>query len=101
MKTFASVSLVLLLAAGAVVSAQSNPADAPLGALLDKATAYVSNYVKALSSVVSEERYEQHVQRRVWQGSFWERQNETRILVSDYLLVQVPGTEEWLPFRDV
>ena len=79
--------------------------DATLPAILDKATAYVAAYVRALSSVVSEERYEQHVTRQVPRGLGWgppERQFSSRILVSDYLLVQsAPGGAEWVPFRDV
>jgi hypothetical protein len=100
MKTFVP-SALLALAVGGGVFAQGKPEDVPVSALLDKATAYVTNYVKALSSVVAEERYEQTVQRLVSRGSFSERQNESRVLVSDYLLVQVPGSEEWVPFRDV
>ncbi|MGE5360975.1 MAG: hypothetical protein ACM3NQ_18305 [Bacteroidales bacterium] len=93
--------LISLIMVRVVLEAQSNRVDDQLLALLDKATSYASDYVKALSSVVSEERYEQDVQRLVNRGSFSERQYEARVLVSDYLLVQVPGTEEWMPFRDV
>jgi hypothetical protein len=76
--------------------------DAALPAILDKATAYVTAYVKALSSVVSEERYEQHVTRQVPRGlGPPDRQFSSRTLVSDYLLVQAPGSIEWVPFRDV
>jgi len=70
--------------------------------ILDKATTYVAGYVKALSSVVTEERYEQRVTRHLSRGvAPPERQVEWQTLVSDYLLVQVPGSDEWMPFRDV
>ena len=76
--------------------------DAALSAILDNATAYVASYVKALSSVVSEERYEQRVTRQVPRGAAApERQFSSRTLVSDYLLVQAPASTEWVPFRDV
>jgi hypothetical protein len=100
--------LVCVLAAGATVPAAANlRQDDPLSAILDKATTYVSGYVKALSSVVSEERYEQRVQRVVNRGvtrgaaTLLEREILHRTLVSDYLLVQIPGSSEWMPFRDV
>jgi hypothetical protein len=84
-----------LLPAG--ILAQAPPADT-LEALLDRASAYVVGYVKALASVVSEERYEQVVWRaRSTDGL----QTPKRTLVSDYLLVLVPGASEWIPFRDV
>jgi hypothetical protein len=100
--------LVCALVAGAIVPAAAGlRQDRPLSAILDKATAYVSAYVKALSSVVSEERYEQTVQRLVnrtyyRQGAVLpDKEVLHRTLVSDYLLVQVPGSAEWMPFRDV
>jgi len=92
-----TVLAVMLAIAPAGRAAQAQPAD-PTVALLDRATAYVVGYVKALSSVVSEERYEQF---------WWQRrgmdvpQMPKRTLVSDYLLVLVPGASEWVPFRDV
>jgi len=67
--------------------------------VLMRASAYVAGYVKSLTSVVSEERYEQTLTRKA------DRSTAglilTRTLVSDYLLVQVAGSSEWLPFRDV
>ena len=100
--------LVCILAAGATVPAAADlRQDNPLPAILEKATTYVSGYVKALSSVVSEERYEQRVQRVVNRGvtrgaaTLLEREILHRTLVSDYLLVQIPGSSEWMPFRDV
>jgi len=78
------------------------PVQVPAGELtpiLDRATAYVADYVKSLSSVVAEERFEQRVDTKG--DSLTADTTVTRTLVSDYLLVQVPGLNEWLPFRDV
>ena len=100
--------LVSVLAAGATVPAAASLRQGqPPSTILDKATTYVSAYVKALSSVVSEERYEQRVQRVVTRGFTRgaaappEKDILHRTLVSDYLLVQIPGSSEWMPFRDV
>lgn len=91
------------------VSAQAPPVD-PTTALLDRATAYVVGYVRALSSVVSEERYQQVVRTQGFarampgsgmSGSLGGPSSMTRTLVSDYLLVLLPGASEWIPFRDV
>ena len=82
--------------------ASTRTAQAPaaeLTALLDRATAYVTDYVKSLTSVVSEERFHQRVDTRRDRAT--SSVTVTRTLVSDYLLVQVPGLSEWLPFRDV
>ena len=75
------------------------PAQPDLPALLARATAYVAHYNTTLTSLVSEERYEQRFRRRSEPGVA-----ETivaRTLLSDYLLVQVPRTDEWVPLRDV
>jgi hypothetical protein len=67
--------------------------------VLVSASEYLAKYVIALSSVVSEERYEQVLTRkgdRTTAGV-----TISRVLLSDYLLVVVAGTGEWLPFRDV
>ena len=67
--------------------------------VLLKASDYLAGYVKALSSVVSEERYEQVLHRKGDRTSAG--MTITRMLLSDYLLVVVAGTGEWMPFRDV
>lgn len=69
-------------------------------AVLMKASSYLAGYVKALSSVVSEERYEQILIRRGFSLPTSGR-TTTRVLVSDYLLVAVASTGDWMPFRDV
>lgn len=83
-------------------AAHLSPQETNLSIVLDKATAYVTAYVQALSSVVSEERYEQTVTRLVSRGAIRpSKETVRRVLVSDYLLVQLPGSSEWMPFRDV
>ena len=72
--------------------------------LLARAGAYVESFQKNFGSVVAEERYEQAI-RRVPGSSTTSVQRGgggpiLTVLVSDFLLVQVPG-EGWLPFRDV
>jgi hypothetical protein len=92
----------LALAAQGISSAGQAPVE--LSDLLDRAAAYVAGYVTALTSVVSEERYEQVVQQTGIARQFGPggaTRTNTRVLVSDYLLVHVPGATEWLPFRDV
>jgi hypothetical protein len=71
--------------------------------VLGRASAYVASYVKSLSSVVSEERYVQNLYRkgeRTRVGTTGDVSVKST-LVSDYLLVAVGRTGEWLPFRDV
>jgi hypothetical protein len=72
--------------------------------LLDRASRYVESFQRNFGSVVAEERYEQTLRRvlgsnttSVPRGGGGPTQT---VLVSDFLLVQVPG-EGWLPFRDV
>ena len=59
--------------------------------LLARGAAYVAEFVKIFSNVVTEERYAQRL--------IQERRN--RNLGSDFLIVQVPGTSVWQSFRDV
>jgi hypothetical protein len=75
-----------------------------LDELLDRASRYVEAFQRAFGSVVAEERYEQTT-RRVMGATTTSVQRggggpTDTVLVSDFLLVQVPG-EGWLPFRDV
>jgi hypothetical protein len=72
--------------------------------LLARASAYVESFHRNFGSVVAEERYEQTL-RRVPGANTTSVQRggggpTDTVLVSDFLLVQVPG-EGWLPFRDV
>jgi hypothetical protein len=95
-------SLILAVSLLARTSAVSPP---PQGVppdpatVLMRASAYVASYVKSLSSVVSEERYEQTLTRK--RERLIASVRLSRTLVSDYLLVAVAGTSEWMPFRDV
>ena len=107
------VTAAALAALAALASVLPGPhaASAPQGTapagnvfpVLLKASDYVAGYVKALSSVVSEERYEQLLTRkgeRTIAGSS-AGMTLSRVLLSDYLLVAVSGAGGWLPFRDV
>ena len=86
--------------------------DPPLGAILERAGAYVLAFDARFSNVVSEERYVQNaVSTGVGGGSpsphagaFAESGGVAKIrreLVSDFLLVKTPAAEIWIPFRDV
>jgi hypothetical protein len=98
-----AAALLGVAAARLVSGAASQPQGAaPAGdvfPVLLKASDYLAGYVKALSSVVSEERYEQVLHRKGDGTSAG--MTITRMLLSDYLLVVVAGTGEWMPFRDV
>jgi len=87
-----------------IVVAAPSQAQSPPSELLSRISAYVAEFSRSFGSVVAEERYEQTI--RPVPGS-----NTTAVqrgsagpisttLVSDFLLVQLPG-EGWLPFRDV
>jgi hypothetical protein len=106
----------LLVLAAATVTAVGGAALAQPAAtakdLLDKATAYVSEYEKAFSLLVSEEYYVQEIRRPLNPGANLSRANpgggmqggdvrSRRVLRSDYLLVQLGPGAGWMPFRDV
>jgi hypothetical protein len=102
-----SFALAGVLAATLLAVAPPQRSTLPLDTLVSRTAAYLADYETKLSSVVAEERYEQVVQyytttpggARVSMGSGnWQRR---RKLVSDYLLVKVPGLTGWQPFRDV
>jgi len=69
-----------------------------------RAGAYVESFQRSFGSVVAEERYEQMLRRVPGSSTTSIPRGGTgpleTVLVSDFLLVQVPG-EGWLPFRDV
>jgi hypothetical protein len=90
-----AIGLVIVSAARAQVG---------LDELLTRAGAYVESFQRSFGSVVAEERYEQAIRRVPGSNTTSVQRGgggpiET-VLVSDFLLVQVPG-EGWLPFRDV
>jgi hypothetical protein len=112
----ATAAIGALIASITTASPRQVVDTADVSRILDAASSYVAGYVRTLSSVVSEERYEQEATFyssgyvggglpgiRSPSGGIARPRQETvrRVLVSDYLLVQVPGSAEWIPFRDV
>jgi len=76
-------------------------AAADVAAIVDRAAAYVAQFQRDFGSMVAEERYEQNVVPVLAANPRGPRVEAERVvLVSDFLLVQVPG-EGWMPFRDV
>jgi hypothetical protein len=111
---FAVLGWSLFVAAVAATEPESSNQDRPpttnhqpptsLDSLLARAGAYVETFQRNFGAVVAEERYEQTT-RRVPGANTTSVQRggggpTDTVLVSDFLLVQVPG-EGWLPFRDV
>ena len=76
-------------------------AQSEVTAIVDRAVTYVDEFQRHFGSMVTEERYEQSVQEPSSLGARSARPQFDRVvLVSDFLLVQIPG-EGWTPFRDV
>jgi hypothetical protein len=106
----AGLAVAFVLALTSAVATQtggSKEQDPPydVGALVERAVAYVERFQEEFGSVVSEERYEQRLRRIAIPGSGSVQQRggvgpQETTLVSDFLLVEVKG-EGWLPFRDV
>lgn len=101
------VALSLAVAVGTAAQGPSH-----LQSLLANATAYVSEYERAFSLLVSEEHYVQEIRRPLNPGSNLSRNNpgggmsggevvKRVVLKSDYLLVQLGPGAGWMPFRDV
>lgn len=98
-----------VVSAGTLLGALANgqtPA-LSLDQLVSRTAVYLVEYEQSLASVVAEERYDQLVQyyagtyggaRVTASANQWQRR---RRLVSDFLLVKVPGMPGWQPFRDV
>jgi len=97
----AASTLALALGLAAHAAAQS-PAGDDAFELVLKASAYVEAFQKNFGSMVSEERYEQNIRQAPSASGRTNRPGgpPSTVLLSDFLLVQVPG-EGWLPFRDV
>ena len=71
--------------------------------LIQRVSAYVETFQKQFGSMVSEERYEQSVRpgpMAIVRGRAISDAREETVLLSDFLLVQLPG-EDWMAFRDV
>ena len=102
---------MLLLAAtlalpAALAAAQDALAPPEVAPLVAQASAAAAEAVRTLASLVCEERYVQTVrQQRVVFGNRAAPRpvvdTASRTLLSDYLLVRLPGTRGWVPFRDV
>jgi hypothetical protein len=93
-----------MLAAASVVGLafdSAGHAQSAVSTVVDRAVGYVDEFQRRFGSMVTEERYEQSVQEPAPLGPRGARpQMERVVLVSDFLLVQLPG-EGWTPFRDV
>lgn len=83
--------LTLLLAAWAPTRAAQAQATAGVDDLVDRAAAYVAEYERAFSTIVSEERYVQRLSGGL---------SEVRQLRSDLILTSA-GEAGWILFRDV
>jgi hypothetical protein len=93
--------LAILCAVGVLAVAPRAVAQSEVTAIVDRASAYVEEFQRRFGSMVTEERYEQSVQEPSAFGPRSARPQFERVaLVSDFLLVQLPG-EGWTPFRDV
>lgn len=98
--TYAAAGLAVVALAGAslAASAAGQPAGntAPtLDTVLQRAGRYVTTFAEQFSSVVAEERSEQSSSGGP-RGFV-----TTRQIVADILVVRVPGTTQWMAFRDV
>src|SRR5688500_9152892 len=87
-------------------SAAQRDAAPGLEQLIERATAYVEEFMTTFSRLVAEEQYIQdrfEVRLEGSRGSFLgtPQKTEVRRLRSDLLLVLPRGAEEWLVFRDV
>jgi hypothetical protein len=86
------------------VAVEHPRAQTDLETLVARAGAYVETFQRDFGSVVAEERYEQDVKFSIVASGVTRRGGSSgpvhTVLVSDFLLVQIPG-EGWFPFRDV
>jgi VWFA-related protein len=79
--------------------------DRSVDLVVARVSQYAWDYGRELSSIVSEETYKQEVKgeaapKVVLNGKDVQATGQRR-LISDYLLVKIPGMDGWLPFRDV
>jgi len=110
MKAFAPVTLCLAGFVGIAAAQPPASSDARLDALLERAAGYVAVFVERFSSAVCEERYVQdatgyrQTARAGQSGRPWAAGPPAKVhreLKSDFLLVELPGSTDWAPFRDV
>ncbi len=86
-------------AAALLIASSAAAQPISLESLLDRSSAYVTTLIRQLSTVVAEEDYVQDLHR---QGSGPSLGNVPhRELKADLLLVKLPRSMNWLPFRDV
>jgi len=86
------LSIAILVVTAIIVAWPRSVASQPkLPPIVDRASAYVDDFVQHFSNVVAEERY---VQETV-------APRRRRMLLSDFLLVTPPGSREWYQFRDI
>jgi hypothetical protein len=91
--TLARFAALVIAAALALLPAVPLRAQQPtLDEMLAKGARYVQTFVLNFSNVVAEERY---TQERVAPGP------KKRQLVSDYFLMSLPGSNDWIECRDV
>jgi formylglycine-generating enzyme required for sulfatase activity len=89
-----------------MVATQSSPPPPRLEELLTRAGAYVDQFNANFANVVSEERYAQWTSgrqtvSRLGRGAITSSSGQDRReLVSDFLLVKLPGVDAWVSFRD-
>jgi len=96
MSTARSITLAILAVSATTRFDRGIPAQ-PVDEILTRAEVYVSSFVTRFSTVVAEERYLQtSVNRNRLRGDIVRRR-----LVSDFLLVQIPGDARWRAFRDI
>jgi hypothetical protein len=84
-----TLGLVLFIATGRSGSAQSPPAD-----LLPKLRQQIARFQEEAPSLVARERYSQSVTDSRGEA-------RSRTLVSEFVMVRLPGTAGWVSFRDV
>jgi hypothetical protein len=85
---FAAACALAILASGTVAAD-----DRELAPLLAAVARYVEAYEPQLSTMVAEEAYEQRIRR-------WREREEQRT-IADFLFLKLPGTVNWVGFRDV
>jgi hypothetical protein len=95
-----AVTLIALCAAAGVLAAQPVEGPPTLDVVLQRASAYVTDYQKRLQGVVAEETYRQNVVTPA-RGGRGRVNREGRELRSDLLLVKLGNADFWLQFRDV
>jgi hypothetical protein len=93
-----SLAAILLFCLSALPAA-AEPAP-KLDTVLARASAYVADFHRRLSSIVAEERYVQEW-KRVRDSASGDSQIIHRELLSDLLLVKPNGAQAWMEFRDV